>query len=106
MGHRVHSKLNTCVLLCRANSVWQYWYERVFFRDGRHSPVQRDERALEVMEDFGLRSYGFRSCLCFLIWGGFFFQNVGGHSIVVSRQVLDLLAESPNPGEFLAMGRK
>ena len=54
VGHRVDGKLNTRVLLRRAEALRQHGRDRVFCGYRRRGSMQRSERAFEVVKDFRL----------------------------------------------------
>jgi hypothetical protein len=52
-GHRINRKLQTSVLLASPNPPWQRWRQRVLCSYGSHGPMQRKERAFDVVHDLG-----------------------------------------------------
>src|ERR1700687_4446338 len=83
--------------MARGDGQWLY---HVSFIDDSHSPMQRRERAFDVIHDLGLRLDRVGSGLGLLIRGGRLGEDVRGHTIVVGGQVLGLLGESAGAGKL------
>src|SRR5215471_4397079 len=56
--------------------------------------MQCHERTSEIVHDLSLGANMVGSCLRFLVRSGLLRKDVGGHTVIVCREMFDLLSES------------